>query len=701
PQNPRKEPVAISPQNQALIVLSARNEERLKEQAQQLLRAIKEEGFSDRHLADMAYTLQIGREAMEERLAVMAGSIKELEEKLQGFVRGQDNSNDLYRGQVKRSKDTVAIFTADEDLEKAVDAWISKRKYGKILNLWVKGLALDWNKMYGAAKPQRISLPTYPFARESYWIPKKELQFATSTIAKLTPLLHRNTSTFSEQRFSSTFTVQDFFLKDYSVKGKRIFSEAAYLEMAREAVSQAAGFSKGQMEIRLSNVLWMQPFVFSEEEFDMHIELIPEESGQIAFEIYGQPGGKDEEAIVYSLGTAVLNGVPGESMQLNLADLQVQCSGRCFNASQCYEALAGIGIDCGPGYQGIEAVYAGTKQVLAKLTLSPCVLDTHDQFVLHPSLLNSAIWASIGFMMDSEECETRLPAALQELEILGPCSPAMWAWIRYSEGSAAADPLQQFDIDLCDTQGKVCIRMKGLEMQEDTEESTYGDSVEVARQSLAVPKKQEAFEMMTFEETWQEKALSNRGPAKIRTLVCFLSNADNQNKAAEELQTLDPQTKILFISQQPNHTASSHTIYSISRKDPSAYKQAFQSIREEYGEIDGMLYLWPIEDATCIEDYSVIVYLLQSIAAVKLKARRVLLGAQFETGLERCYLDSWIGFERSLGLVLPNTQVAVMYQENSISDAKSTMEDWLAKLWAELQAEKLQSVFYQGGKRFV
>ncbi|SFM31993.1 thioester reductase domain-containing protein, partial [Pelosinus propionicus] len=183
--------------------------------------------------------------------------------------------------------------------------------------------------------------------------------------------------------------------------------------------------------------------------------------------------------------------------------------------------------------------------------------------------------------------------------------------------------------------------------------------------------------------------------------VCFLSNADHQNKAAETIQALDPQTRILFISQQPDHTASSHTIYSISPKDPSSYEQAFQSIREEYGDVDGLLYLWPIEDTTCIEDYSVIVYLLQSMAAVKLKAGRVLLGGQFETGLERCYLDSWIGFERSLGLVLPNTQVAVMYQKGSSSEAKSTMEDWLIKLWSELQAEKLQSVFYQGGKRYV
>ncbi|EIW16891.1 beta-ketoacyl synthase N-terminal-like domain-containing protein, partial [Pelosinus fermentans] len=175
PPRRKQEPIPINDHNPALIVLSARNEERLKEQAQQLLRAIKEEGFSDRHLADMAYTLQIGREAMEERLAVMAGSIKELEEKLQSFVSSQEKSEDVYRGQVKRHKETLALLVIDEDMTKAIDAWISKKKYAKLLSLWVKGLSFDWTKLYGEARPRRMSLPTYPFARESYWIPKNEL----------------------------------------------------------------------------------------------------------------------------------------------------------------------------------------------------------------------------------------------------------------------------------------------------------------------------------------------------------------------------------------------------------------------------------------------------------------------------------------------------------------------------------------------
>ncbi|UJF36279.1 hypothetical protein L0M14_06270 [Paenibacillus hexagrammi] len=66
--------LAVSPENPAIIVLSAKNEERLKEQVQRLMVDIQEQPFTDKDLIDIAYTLQVGREVMEERLAIIAGS---------------------------------------------------------------------------------------------------------------------------------------------------------------------------------------------------------------------------------------------------------------------------------------------------------------------------------------------------------------------------------------------------------------------------------------------------------------------------------------------------------------------------------------------------------------------------------------------------------------------------------------------------
>ena len=127
-------------------------------------------------LADIAYTLQTGREAMDVRLALLVDSIDALKEKLCCFINGKDNIEDLYYGQVKRSKEALSIFTADEELQAVIDKWIQHRKFRKLLDLWVKGLVFDWAKLYGAIKPHRISLPTYPFARKRYWLPNRNIK---------------------------------------------------------------------------------------------------------------------------------------------------------------------------------------------------------------------------------------------------------------------------------------------------------------------------------------------------------------------------------------------------------------------------------------------------------------------------------------------------------------------------------------------
>ena len=60
-------------------------------------------------------------------------------------------------------------LAGDEDMVKTIDAWIAKCKFERLLGLWIDGQEIDWLRLYSEAKPRRISLPTYPFARERYW----------------------------------------------------------------------------------------------------------------------------------------------------------------------------------------------------------------------------------------------------------------------------------------------------------------------------------------------------------------------------------------------------------------------------------------------------------------------------------------------------------------------------------------------------
>ena len=319
------------------------------------MEAIEGEGFGDKDLANIAYTLQIGREAMEDRFGMIVISIKDMEEKLRGFVEGKEDIEDIYRGQVKRGKETLAIFGADEDLQKAIESWINKKKYGKLVELWVKGYEIDWGRLYGEARPRRISLPTYSFARERYWIPETDLKIIkenretrSTSIQHTHPLLHRNTSDLGEQRFSSIFTGEEFFLRDHKVRGEKILAGVAYLEMARAAVEESAG-ADGETRIKLKNIVWGRPIVVNGSSKEVHIGIYPEEGGELSYEIYSEEG-ENEEEIVHSQGRAVIETVK-EARDREVIDIEfvrAECNKREMGREECYGIFKGIGIEYGP-----------------------------------------------------------------------------------------------------------------------------------------------------------------------------------------------------------------------------------------------------------------------------------------------------------------------------------------------------------------
>jgi hypothetical protein len=125
-----------------------------------------------------------------------------------------------------------------------------------------------------------------------------------------------------------------------------------------------------------------------------------------------------------------------------------------------------MGLYYGPAHQGIKVIRQGEKQVLAQLQLPEDVEMNYGDnvFVLHPSLMDSALQAAVGFTEDLNQLSDQpsLPFALESLRILSPCKKTMYSWVRYSPGNKLDGKLSKLDIDLIDQDGNVCVQMRGL-----------------------------------------------------------------------------------------------------------------------------------------------------------------------------------------------------------------------------------------------
>ncbi len=158
-----------------VIVLSARNENRLQLIAGRLAKTLQQGKYNNQHLPSIAYTLQVGREALDTRLALVVRSIEELCQKLDDFVQQGQVADDLYYGKVERDNGAMEALAADEDLREAINKWITRKNTTASVLFWVKGLQVNWVGLYAAntlASLRRISLPTYPFEQERYWVPQ-------------------------------------------------------------------------------------------------------------------------------------------------------------------------------------------------------------------------------------------------------------------------------------------------------------------------------------------------------------------------------------------------------------------------------------------------------------------------------------------------------------------------------------------------
>ncbi|WP_327070796.1 SDR family NAD(P)-dependent oxidoreductase [Kitasatospora sp. NBC_01302] len=160
-----------------LVVLSARTPERLRTAAQRLhdFLAAPGGGADEVGLADLAYTAQLGREALPERLAVVAGSREELTRAL---------AEHLTTGPGATAAGAVVLGNAEEDAgplgsvltgargEAFLAGLVADGDLEHLAELWVRGARVPWAGLHQG--PRRlVPLPATAFEAGAYWLGRR------------------------------------------------------------------------------------------------------------------------------------------------------------------------------------------------------------------------------------------------------------------------------------------------------------------------------------------------------------------------------------------------------------------------------------------------------------------------------------------------------------------------------------------------
>ncbi|MCU1349408.1 MAG: pksN 10, partial [Acidobacteria bacterium] len=161
------------------FVLSAKNDGALRRYAEKVIDFL-DDGVAG-SLADLAYTSQVGRTPMDARLVVVASSVADLRGKLQQWLALQKDRaldagaaaaelEDVFAGNVREARFDAGNLIDGPAGKTFLENLVANRELEKIARLWVLGVGIDWSLLDRDANPRRVTLPTYPFARERYWI---------------------------------------------------------------------------------------------------------------------------------------------------------------------------------------------------------------------------------------------------------------------------------------------------------------------------------------------------------------------------------------------------------------------------------------------------------------------------------------------------------------------------------------------------
>src|SRR6266508_1378259 len=452
---PRRQSLAAAREPQ-LIVLSAKNEDRLKTYIQSMRAYL---GKAEVELIDLAFTLQVGRDEMPERLAMVVSSTEDLKQKLGEILKDGEWQQGSYRNRVGKSE-AKPQTAPGADGETFVRDLIERKELSKLAELWVSGAKIDWRLLCRPGVPRRISAPTYPFARERHWLPgaegsiaKEPRQPGATAEALLHPLIHRNVSTFEEQKFSSRFSGEEFFFADHIVGTQKILPGVAYLEMAR-----AAGELSAKAKVRvIRNCAWERPLVIESDAKEVEVSLAPFKN-EVKFAVRTAAGDGVMTHCTGRLGYDLDTPAPEG---LDIALIRERCSEQVMSREDLYPFLSSSGLKLGRSFQIVQSIYANESESLAILELPERLKKEAGLFWLHPALMDGSLHTAIGLMKtNGMDIPLSLPYSVGEVQIVHPLRDLYYGYATWGVDPKANQNHLKVTFYLLDKNGKVLVRLK-------------------------------------------------------------------------------------------------------------------------------------------------------------------------------------------------------------------------------------------------
>ena len=332
--------------------------------------------------------------------------------------------------------DPVLTAMAEQSLDGEAIALIPTLREGKaegealngaLAQAWTAGAPVEWSAFFAGAGARVVTLPTYPFQRQRYWLSAGEESGglgAAGIAAADHPMLGARLESPDGGGLvlSGRLSPADQpWLADHVIFGAVILPGTGFLELALRAADEVGA---GQVE----ELTLQAPLVFRGER-PVQLQVVVsdlDEEGRREISIHSRPEGDGQEWTRHAAG-ALLHSPQLQSRQP--LDSWPPPAAEPVEVESFYELIAERGLELGPSFHCLNAAWRDGESVYAEVALAAEQRAEAGRFQIHPVLLDAALHTTMlnaDTAAEHRELGARLP----------------FSWRNVSLGLAGADSLR-------------------------------------------------------------------------------------------------------------------------------------------------------------------------------------------------------------------------------------------------------------------
>jgi acyl transferase domain-containing protein/SAM-dependent methyltransferase/acyl carrier protein len=341
-----------------------------------------------------------------------------------------------------------------------------------VAKLYVHGAPIDWAGIDTPDENRRVSLPTYPFERRSYWHSpnRSEISIARPTASSANPLCGSRLPT-AVPLFECTLQPNvPRYLAEHRIRGAVLVAGPVFLEMAQSCACEAFGPAMRAVE----NFIIHEPLVLKEMGRTVQVQFGDAVGNAIPFFIHSRQSESDGAWQLHVQGVLRGTGATKQSSgnsTIAITELKKNL-GPVVSSENYYEGLAKLGIDIGPGFRSVREAYQADGVSLGRIECSPACGDDVVRWI-HPVLLDGALQtAGLAIPKPSPEIQDiYLLSEIEHIELTLPLPPTVWCHAVVRQCKDARPREWRVDLTVHSPSGHALGFVRGICMRRASEET--------------------------------------------------------------------------------------------------------------------------------------------------------------------------------------------------------------------------------------